>query len=210
MTRKRDGPMVTGAVSVGQDAVGVAALVNPQGVFLEPPPGPRLLDLLHDAVEHVVPRQPAPRRRWQQPTSLWVPCRTRPDAAPLVSAVPQPRRQAGYDPFPADEAVVPTVLLSPARSDRSAWQRLHRLVDLSGLGWAFVLAAVGWELFALAFCQCAGWGLDKGAFFLAWGLGILAFGIWLRPSRQRPAVSRLFLGMNILVMSVLSLVVATR
>ena len=208
MTRKRDGPTVTDALVLGPESVGVMALPNPHSALVELPT--RLHDYLHDAVEHVVPWQPAPRRRWQQPTSVRVPCRTRPDAPPLVPIIAQPRRQAGYDPFPADEAVVPTALLSPARSDRSAWQHLHRLVDLSGLGWAFVLAAVGWELFALEFCRCAGWGLDKGAFFLAWGLGILVFGCCLRPGWKRPAVSRLFLGMNILVMSVLSLVVATR
>ena len=90
------------------------------------------------------------------------------------------------------------------------WQRLHRFVSLSGLGWAFVVAAVLWELFALDLYQCAGWGWDKGGFFFAWGLGILAFGCCLRTSRKRPAVSGLFLGVNILVMSVLALVVGTR
>jgi MFS family permease len=102
------------------------------------------------------------------------------------------------------------LLLPTTKSDRSDRLRFHRLVSLSGLGWAFVLAAVLWELFALAFSQCAGWGWDKGAFFFAWGLGILAFGFYLRTSRKQPAVSRLFLGVNILVVSVLSLVVATR
>lgn len=87
---------------------------------------------------------------------------------------------------------------------------LRRLVGLSGLGWAFVVVAVAWELFALAFSQRAGWGWDKGAFFFAWGLGILALGFYLRTSRDRPPVSRLFFGVNILVVSVLSLVVATR
>jgi hypothetical protein len=87
---------------------------------------------------------------------------------------------------------------------------LHRLLDLTGLGWAFVVTAVLWELFAFAFSRSAGWGWDKGAFFFAWGLGILALGFFLRTSRKRPAVSRLFLGVNILVVSVLALVIATR
>jgi hypothetical protein len=87
---------------------------------------------------------------------------------------------------------------------------LHRIVGLSAFGWAFVAVAVVWELFALAFSQRAGWGWDKGAFFFAWGLGILAFGFYLRTSRNRPPVSRLFFGVNILMVSVLSLVVAAR
>lgn len=87
---------------------------------------------------------------------------------------------------------------------------LRRLVGLSAFGWAFVAVAVVWEVFAFAFSQRAGWGWDKGAFFFAWGLGILAFGFYLRTSRNRPPVSRLFLGVNILMVSVLSLVVAAR
>jgi len=110
---------------------------------------------------------------------------------------PLPRRQS-------------TVALPTAQSARGVWQRLHRLVSLSGLGWAFVVAAVLWELFALDFSQCAGWGWDKGGFFFAWGLGILAFGFCLRRRGKRPAVSALFLGVNILVVSVLALVVGTR
>ena len=208
MTRKRDGPTVTDALILGPDAVGVLALPNPHSALVELPA--RLFDCLHDAVNHVIPWQSAPRRRWQQPTSLRVPCRKRHDVRPLPPVLDQGIPQAGRTGFPADMPGPSALLLSTTGSAQRAWQSLLRLVTLSGLGWAFVLAAVGWELFALAFCQCAGWGLDKGAFFLAWGLGILAFGFWLRPSRQRPAVSRLFLGMNVLVMSVLSLVVATR
>lgn len=103
-----------------------------------------------------------------------------------------------------------TVALPTAESARGVWQRLHRLVSLSGLGWAFVVAAVLWELFALDLSQCAGWGWDKGGFFFAWGLGIFAFGCCLRTSKKRPAVSALFLGVNILVVGVLALVVGTR
>jgi hypothetical protein len=102
-----------------------------------------------------------------------------------------------------------TLLLPTSRSDRSEWQWFHRLISLSGLGWAFVLVGVLWELFALAFSHYAGWGWDNGAFFFAWGLGILTFGFFLRTSRKRQAVSRLFLAVNILMVSVLSMVVAT-
>jgi hypothetical protein len=42
------------------------------------------------------------------------------------------------------------------------------------------------------------------------GSWILAFGFYLRTSRNRPPVSRLFFGVNILMVSVLSLVVAAR
>ncbi len=93
---------------------------------------------------------------------------------------------------------------------RQQWQWLHRLVTLSVLGWAFVLAAVSWEVFALTFSHYAGWGWDKGAFFFAWGLGILSCGLYLRPSRKRLANFRLFLGVNLLVLSVLSVVVVTK
>ncbi|HQT95358.1 MAG TPA: hypothetical protein PK435_12035 [Thermoanaerobaculaceae bacterium] len=110
-------------------------------------------------------------------------------------------------PFPRRQS---TVALPTAQSARGVWQRLHRLVSLSGLGWAFVVTAVLWELFALDFSQCAGWGWDKGGFFFAWGLGILAFGFCLRTSMTRRAISGLFLGVNILVVSVLALIVGMR
>ena len=86
---------------------------------------------------------------------------------------------------------------------------LHRLVGLSAFGWAFVAVAVVWEVFALAFSRCVGCGWEKGAFFFAWGLAILAFGFYLKKSRERPPVSRLFFGVNVLMVSVLSLIVAT-
>jgi hypothetical protein len=101
-------------------------------------------------------------------------------------------------------------LLSTPRSHRGEWPRLHRFVDLSALGWAFVLAAVCWEAFAFAFNHYAGWGWDRGAFFFAWGLGILACGFYLRTTRKQPADSRLFLGLNALFLSVLTIVVVTR
>jgi hypothetical protein len=131
------------------------------------------------------------------------------------SALPGPfleenELQAGRDMLLADGTWTSTLLLPTAKSARSDWQRLHRFVSLSGLGWAFVLAAVLWELFALAFSKCAGWGWDKGAFFFAWGLGILALGFCLRASAKRPAFTRFFLGVNVIVLTVLSLVVATR
>ena len=100
--------------------------------------------------------------------------------------------------------------LPTARIDQSEGSPFHRFVSLSGLGWGFVLAAVCWELFALEFSHYAGWGWDKGAFFFAWGLGILVCGFCLRTSRKQPADSSLFLGVNVLVLSVLSIVVATR
>ena len=99
--------------------------------------------------------------------------------------------------------------LEPAGA-RDRWHAIQRVVGLSGLGWAFVLVAVFWERFAVAFSRCAGCTWDQGAFFFAWGLGTLAFGFYLRTGRKRPAVSRLFLGVNVLVVSVLSLVVAIK
>ena len=125
-------------------------------------------------------------------------------------ALPGPPLDAWPFTLLADEGSTATLPHPAAPARRAARQWLHRLVNLSGLGWTFVAAAVLWEVFALAFSQCAGWAWDKGAFFFAWGLGILAFGFFLRRNRRRPAVSRLFLGVNVLVLSVLSLVVATR
>lgn len=125
-------------------------------------------------------------------------------------AVPEPPLDAWPFTLLADGPEIPTPPLLAAGDGRRAWQWLQRFVGLSRLGWTFVAAAVLWELFALAFSQCAGWGWDKGAFFFAWGLGLLTFGFFLRRSRKRPAVSRLFLGVNVLVLGVLSLVIATR
>ena len=125
-------------------------------------------------------------------------------------ALPGPPFDAWPFTLLADERWTPTLPLPATAALRSARRWLHRLVNLSGLGWTFVTAAVLWELFALVFSQCAGWAWDKGAFFFAWGLGVLAFGFLLRRNRTRPAVSRLFLGVNVLVLGVLSLIVATR
>lgn len=99
--------------------------------------------------------------------------------------------------------------LAPAR-DRSEWHAIRRVVSLSGLGWAFVLVAVSWESFAVALARCAGCSWDQWALFFGWGLGTLAFGLNLRSDSKRPALSRLFLGVNVIVVGVLSLVVATR
>jgi hypothetical protein len=93
---------------------------------------------------------------------------------------------------------------------RSWWHAIRRLVRVSGLGLAFVLVAVFWEGFAVAFARYADCSWEQGALFFAWGLGMLAFGFCLRPGGKQAAVSRLFLGVNILVVGVLSLVVAVR
>ena len=99
--------------------------------------------------------------------------------------------------------------LAPVR-DRGGRHVIRRAVSLSGLGWAFLLVAVSWESLAVAFARCSGCSWEQGAFFFAWGLGTLAFGLYLRTDRKRTALSGLFLGVNVLVVSVLSLVVATR
>lgn len=208
MTRKRDTPRVTSASISGQEAVGVLALPNVHNAL--DGPSAWLGERLHDAVGQGILWQSALWRWWQRQDFLQAFRRERRNARPLPPVFEQSTRRDGCTGSAADKPGASAVLPSATRRWLHTQQGLRRFVTLSGLGWGFVLAAVGWELFALAFCHCAGWGLDEGAFFLAWGLGILAFGFWLRPSRQRPATSRLFLGMNILVMSVLSLVVATK
>lgn len=213
MERKGDGPTMTDGLILGHEEVGVVALLTPRsalsGPALDCQPA-KLLDHVQDAMDHMIPWHPVPRRQWQQPASLRVSHPERPHARPLPPTLEKNKPQARRNRLVADGTRTSTLLLPTTKSDRSEWQRFHRLVSLSGLGWAFVLAAVLWELFALAFSECAGWGWDKGGFFFAWGLGILAFGFYLRTSTKRPAVSRLFLGVNILVVSVLSLIVATR
>jgi hypothetical protein len=213
MKRKGDGPMVTDGLILGHEGVGAAAVLNPRSAL----PGPRLdcqpaelLDHIQDALDHMIPRRSVPQQPWQQPASRRAPHAESLHARPLPSILERNKPQARHNRLLAGGMWTSTLLLPTTKSDRREWQRFRRLVSLSGLGWAFVLTAVLWEVFALAFSQCAGWGWDRGAFFFAWGLGILAFGFYLRTSRKRPAVSRLFLGVNVLVLSVLSLVVATR
>jgi hypothetical protein len=95
-----------------------------------------------------------------------------------------------------------------AQLARRGWQLVRQRLSLSGLGWALVAAAMFWLVFAFVFSQRAGWGWDKGAFFFVWGLGVLALGFCLRSRVHRPGFSRLFLGVNVLVLGVLSLMVA--
>jgi hypothetical protein len=213
MKRKGDGPTVTDGLVLGHEDVGVGALLIPRSALSGPPldcQPAKLLDYVQNAIDHLIPWQQVPRRQWQQPASLRVPHPERLHTHPLPPILEKNQPQARRNSLLADGTWTSTLLLPTTKSDRSEWQPFHRFVSLSGLGWAFLLVAVLWELFALAFSQCAGWGWDKGGFFFAWGLGILAFGFYLGTSRKRPAVSRLFLGVNILVVSVLSLVVATR
>ena len=130
------------------------------------------------------------------------------------SALPPIFGESGHyarsDSVLADPGWTPTLVLAPARGDPSEWGRFHRFVSLSVLGWAFVLAAVCWELFAVAFSRRAGWSWDGRTLLFAWGLGILVFGFYQRTGRQRSVVSSLFLGVNMLMLGVLSLVVAMR
>jgi len=66
------------------------------------------------------------------------------------------------------------------------------------------LRGVVWEVFAVAFSRCVGCGWEKGAFFFAWVLPSRGLGFYLKKSRERPPVSRLFFGVNVLMVSVLS------
>jgi hypothetical protein len=213
MKRKGGGPTVTDGLILGHEDVGMSALLNPRRARSGSPLDCQLtglLDHVQDTMDHLIPWQPIPRRQWQQPASLRVPHPERLQVRPLPPILEKNTPQARRSRFLANGTRTSRLLLPTTKSDRSEWQRFHRLISLSGLGWAFVLVGVLWELFALAFSQCAGWGWDKGAFFFAWGLGILTFGFFLRTSRKWPAVSRLFLAVNILMVSVLSMVVATR
>lgn len=212
MKRKGDVTAVANGLILANEGVGVVALLTPRSALSGPPLDHRLsglLDHVQRAMEHLIPRPGVPRGAWQQPTALQVPHLERVHPRPLPPILGTAEPQAGRDRLLADGTRTSTLLLPFAKSDRSQWQWFYRLVTLSGLGWAFVVLAAVWEIFALVFSQRAGFGLDKGAFFFAWGLGTLVLGFYLRTSRKRPAVSRLFLGVNILVLSVLSLVVAT-
>jgi hypothetical protein len=204
---------VTDGLILGYEGVGVVGLFTTPGVLLLPAHGcqpERLLGQAQDVLGRMIPWQSVVRRRWQRPASLRAPRPERRHACVLPAIREADTPRAGCDRLPTGGPWASTMLLPTATSDRSEAHWLHRLVGLSILGWAFVLAAVLWELFALAFSQCSGCGWAKAAFFFTWGLGVLAFGFFLRTGRERPAVSRLFLGVNILVVSVLSLVVATR
>jgi hypothetical protein len=203
MKRMKDWPRVTSGLLLGPAGAGAAALLTRRGALRGPPLACQpaiLLDLEYDATGLVAPWLPIPRRLWHHPA----PGRPLP---PLLE--PSHTQVTRHEP-PTQGAWVPTLLLAIPKPHRPGTQWFLRLVSLSVLGWAFVFAAVLWELFAYAFSQCAGCGWPKGAFFFLWGLGILVFGFYLRTSPSRPAVSRLFLGVNILMVSVLSLVIATR
>jgi len=210
MKRKEDEPTVIDGLMLGPENLGVVALLTPGSALLALPadcqPCMRL-DRVHDAAGRVLPWPPIGRRKWQQPTSLLVLPRVRLHAHALLPALDTAEPQVGV----LRHGTCTSAPLFPTASrNRLLWRRFRQLVGLSGLGLAFVLAALAWEFFALTFSQRAGWGWDKGAFFFAWALGMLAFGFYLRTSRKQPAGSRLFLGVNILLVSVLSFVVATR
>jgi len=64
--------------------------------------------------------------------------------------------------------------------------------------------------FRLAFSKCAGWGWDTGSVLFRLGSWDPRLGFYLRTSTKRPACSRFFLGVNAIMLTVLSLVVATR
>ena len=213
MRRTGEGSTVTGDAVFGHDGAGVVALTTPQhalaGLFLGGSPA-RLVVHARTAMQHVIPWQGAPSWQWRQPATPRVPHPERLDPRPPQPIPEESTPRARRDRLHADGTWASTMPGPTTRSRTGEWEWLRRLVGLSGLGWAFVLTAVCWELFAVALSLCAGWGWDRGAGFFAWGLGILALGFYLRTSRQRPAVSRLFLGVNILVVGVLSLVVATR
>jgi hypothetical protein len=213
MKRKRNEPTLIDGLTLGHENVGVVALFAPRSALSARSLDRRSVGLLNPApgaTDHAIPWQPAPRRRWQPPTFLPVLNTER-----LHGHAQPPILEAAGPPATSHEILShetsSSVALAPTeKDDRTWWQQLQRLVGLSDLGWAFVVVAVGWELFAIAFSRTAGWGWNRGAFFFAWGLGILAFGFFLRTSTQHLIVPRLFLGVNILMVSVLSLVVAMR
>jgi hypothetical protein len=203
MIRSGDGPAVTNGLVLGPDVGGRTAVLTTRGAIL----GPALDHQLSEALDRAqggmaswMPRPTIPRGRLQRAASLPVPWPGRPDAR---------HRPDGQDGFLGDETEPSSPEAAAPRTERSGWPRLHRFVSLSGLGWAFVIASVLWECFALVFSERVGWGWDMGALFFAWGLGILALGFCLRTSPIRPACSRCFLGANVVVLAVLGLVVAT-
>jgi hypothetical protein len=213
MKRNGSGPTVPENLPLRHEAVGAAHILTSRSGLTRPilrRQPTLLLDYEQDTLARDVAWQMTPGRGWRRPVSQALP---HPGGScpgslpPSFGAIDQHTRP---DSLLAREDWNPTLLLAPERGDQSRWARLRRIVNLSVLGWAFVLAAVLWELFAIAFSRCAGWGWDRGAFFFVWGLGVLAFGFYLRIGRRRSGVSGLFLGMNILVLGVFSLVLATR
>lgn len=213
MRRKRDGPRAANGLLLGHDEVAAVGLLSPQAALSGPPldcAQASLLDHIREAIENLVPWHSSSWRGERRPVSARVPHPEHLDATCPSPVLGQGEPHARLDRPQLEAPWIPSAALPDARSDRGEWQRLQRFVALSGLGWAFVLSGLSWEIFALTFSRCVGWGWDKGAFFFAWGLGIIAFGFYQRASRQRPAVSRLFLGVNVFMLGVLSLVVGTR
>lgn len=213
MKRTRDRPTRSFGRVHEQPSAGVVALATGQSAIFPLPIvcHPTMVsDQAQVRKETVIPFQSVSRPIWQQSSSFRFPhpdhLQQRPRPHIFEGTPPQVRR------YTTTEGRTRSYTLSLAhfRSAPSEWQWLHRFVSLSRLGWAFVLTAIFWEIFAYAFSHCTGWGWNKGAFFFIWGLGVLAFGFYLRTSRKRTSVSPLFLGVNILVVSVLSLIVATR
>jgi hypothetical protein len=206
-------PTATESLTIGPEGAGVATLLPPPGALSGPPPDRRLsglLDHMKLTIEDLVALHEVRQGPWQEPAASPTPRaeRARGDAPmPVLEGL---GARAGRDRVLARGAWTSPLLPYTPSTHWSEWPRLHRFVDLSALGWAFVLAAVCWEAFAFAFNHYAGWGWDRGAFFFAWGLGILACGFYLRTTRKQPADSHLFLGLNALFLSVLTIVVVTR
>jgi hypothetical protein len=213
MQRIGDAATVTGGPISGREGVGVAASLNPRNVRSGPIVDCQLAtrpDHAQDAMHHLIPRQPISPRQRQHPACPPLPHPERLQVRPLPPILEENRLQATRVRYRAKGTRASTRLLPTAKLDRSERSWFQRLVSLSGLGWAFVLVGVIWGLFAVAFSQCDGCGWDKGEYFFAWALGILVFGFCLRTSRKRSAVSNLFLAVNVLMVSILSMLVATR
>ncbi len=203
MIRSGDGPAVTNGLVLGPDVGGRAAVLTQRGAILGPAIDHQLteaLDRAQGGTASWMPGPTIPLGRRQQPTAIPVPWLGRPDAR---------HRSDGRDGLLGDEIEPSSPEAAAPRTERSGWPRLRRFVSLSGLGWAFVIASVLWECFALVFSERVGWGWDIGALFVAWGLGVLVLGFCLRTSPIRPACSRCFLGANVVVLAVLGLIVAT-
>jgi hypothetical protein len=206
-------PTVTDGLILRREDVAVAAVLHSPSALSEPALGRQLgqlVDHAQEAMHNLIPRRPIPRRQRQHPACLPVPHPERLQVRPLPPILEENKLQATRDRYRAEGTWGSTLPLPTAKVDRSEWSWFHRLVSLSGLGWAFVFVGVFWGLFAIAFSQCDGCGWDRGEYFFAWALGILVFGFCLRTSRKRSAVSNLFLAVNVLMVSILSMLVATR